>query len=278
MPVYNAGPFLDAAVDSILKQSFSDFEFIIVNDGSTDSSYDLLKKYSDSRIRLFSQDNQGLVSTLNELLRLSGGQYIARMDPDDISHPDRLLHQINYLEANPEIGFIGSWVNIVNVDGKLTSQALYPVYDQFIREQALLNCPFAHGSVMLRSSIPIKYNSTYPHAEDFDLWYRLLKVTKAYNLPEFLYSWRKTSVGASLSNWNTQLRSAKHIRNLFLELYIQTPPTADKQFLIKEIQARGKVRIFYSRIRIIITLARRAPFLAVKLCSQLLETCFRFAR
>ena len=116
MSVYNGDRYLDEAIDSILSQTYENFEFIIINDGSTDHTKDILSSYSnqDNRIRVFHQKNHGLTFSLNRGLELSRGKYVARMDADDISSPRRLEEQINYLRANPEVGVLGTQMEIIN--------------------------------------------------------------------------------------------------------------------------------------------------------------------
>jgi len=110
MPVYNGGPFLRSAIESILNQDFSDFDFLIIDDGSTDGSHEIAASYADPRIRLESNGrNLGLIATLNRGLDLARGTYVARMDADDIAFPDRLSKQLTFMEAHPEIGLCGTW-------------------------------------------------------------------------------------------------------------------------------------------------------------------------
>lgn len=113
MPVYNAQEYIREAIDSILNQTFSDFEFIIINDGSTDNSVEIIKNYNDPRIVLVDNtENKGLVSVLNQGLQLAQGEYIARMDADDISLPNRFMEQVNYLDKHPQVGILGAWFHI----------------------------------------------------------------------------------------------------------------------------------------------------------------------
>ena len=119
MPAYNAAEYLDEAIRSILNQTFRDFEFIIINDGSTDDSISILDKQQklDSRIRVYHQENQGMIAALNRGCRLARGKYIARMDADDISLPGRLEKQLKYMERHPQIGILGTWIYSIDKNG-----------------------------------------------------------------------------------------------------------------------------------------------------------------
>ena len=153
MPVYNAERFLRLAIDSILGQTFSNFEFIIINDGSTDGSLKIIKSYKDSRIHLISRPNKGLAPSLNEGLTRAKGQYIARMDADDISLPKRLAQQVDFLDQNPTVGLVGSNYIIIDDSGKKLD-----VTDVFTHPSdlkvAMVTCnQYGHGSVMMRSTV-----------------------------------------------------------------------------------------------------------------------------
>ncbi len=121
MPVYNAEKYLKTAIESILKQTFSDFELLIINDGSTDGSEEIIRSFNDKRIRLFNNEqNLGIIKTLNKGLNLAKGEYIIRMDADDISLPDRLELQVKYMEENPGIGISGTQARIFGDTKKFT--------------------------------------------------------------------------------------------------------------------------------------------------------------
>lgn len=192
MPVYNAEAFLRESIDSILNQSFAEFEFLIINDGSTDQSETIIKSYTDKRIRLINNDtNLKLITTLNKGIELAKGEYIARMDADDISHPDRLKKQFEFLESHPEIGICGTWFESI---GQNKSVLKYPQDDTMIRIKMLYQCPFCHPSVMIRKTIlaenNLKYNPNFAHAEDYELWTQLSRFTKFANIPEVLLKYR----------------------------------------------------------------------------------------
>ena len=195
MSVYNAEKYLDVAIRSILEQTYNNFEFIIINDGSNDRSLEIIKKYKneDDRIVLISRENRGLISSLNEGIAKARGEYIARMDADDISLPFRIEKQLQVMEHEKDIVVCGSWINIFgeNINEKV---ARYFEYDKQIKANLLVSCCFAHPSVMIRKDAftnnNILYDERFKNAEDYYLWTQLAKVGKFYNIPEILLKYR----------------------------------------------------------------------------------------
>lgn len=203
MPVYNGEKYLREALESVLNQTFTDFEFLIIDDGSTDSSTEIIRSYSDPRIRLVQNErNLKLIATLNKGLDLARGEYIARMDCDDISLPQRLARQVEFMEANPEIGVCGSWVKTIGErPGEIWRFHPDPAE---IRAELFFRNPMAHPSVILRRSklkeFNLYYNPHYLHAEDYGLWLECSKLFKLANIPEVLLNYRFTSTSVSHLN------------------------------------------------------------------------------
>ena len=200
MPVYNAGKFLRDAVDSILKQSFSDFEFLIIDDGSTDESQSIIRSYKDSRIKFVQNEkNLGVAATLNRGLALARGEYIARMDADDLSDPTRLEKQLNFLEKHRSLGLIGSWVRYFNRQKSYVLR--YPVGVNCVRAYVLLGNPLAHPSVMIRKDIfkkyGLRYDETCVAAQDYELWQRCVTKFAFDNIPDPLVHWRANEEGVT---------------------------------------------------------------------------------
>jgi glycosyltransferase involved in cell wall biosynthesis len=215
MPVYNAERYLAEAIESILKQTFTDFEFIIVNDGSTDQSLQILQHYAqqDGRIRLISRENRGLVSSLNEGADLAMSPYIARMDADDISYSERLFKQVNFLKGHPEYVVIGSKVQLIDQDGDpLTLFSLETTHQRidFAHLQGKGGA-IAHPATMFRkdsfNSVG-QYRSAFIHAEDLDLWLRMAEVGKLGNLPDLLLDYRQHSQSVGHKYRTEQIDSA----------------------------------------------------------------------
>lgn len=216
MPVYNAQAYLKMAIDSILNQTLTNFELLIINDGSTDESEEIILSYEDKRIRYIKNDrNIKLIATLNKGIKLSLGKYIARMDADDISHPDRLRKQFELLEKNPKIGVCGTWFETIEKSVKISK---YPKDDISIRIKMLYQCPFCHPSVMYRKDILVKndlsYNTNYIHAEDYELWVQLAKYTKFANIPEVLLQYRIHATNVSIKHQDEQIDNSKKIVKL----------------------------------------------------------------
>ncbi len=198
LPVYNASSFLAEAIESILNQSFKDFELIILNDGSKDSSKDIILLFNDIRIKYIENEtNLGLIKTLNKGIDACAGEYIIRMDADDISEPKRIEKQICFMEKHPHIGVCGTWADVIDINGKITGRIVNQTSPLFLAVSLLFTVPLIHPSVCFRSSV-LK-NHLYhevPVAEDFDLWCRLDEVTQLSNIPEYLfrYRWHDTNI------------------------------------------------------------------------------------
>lgn len=198
MSVRNGAPFLMEAIDSVLGQSFADFEFLIVDDGSNDASARLLLEAAarDSRIRAIVRENRGLVASLNELLVLARAPLCARMDADDLCHPDRFARQIAFLAAHQDHGVVGTFCEDIDDTGRPWPFAgpQYPVSNEEFQENVRSRGPLLiHPSVMFRTAIVRRlggYHAAFRHCEDHDLWLRLASVTRIANLPEALLRYR----------------------------------------------------------------------------------------
>lgn len=201
MAAFNAERTLVEAVDSILKQTFADFEFIVVDDGSTDATGAILDTYQDARLRIIRQaTNQGLVAALNSGLEQARGHYVARMDADDISLPERLRRQVEWLDRHPEVAVLAT--NAIRLDGAgcpievMSTPFRSP--EVVGRRLAAGLCPLIHSSVMARRQILQSlggYRAQFRHAEDFDLWLRVLQSSQVYVLPEVLHLYRSNTDG-----------------------------------------------------------------------------------
>lgn len=207
MPVYNSEKYLAAAVQSILTQTFTDFELIVVDDGSTDTSPQILRKFAhaDQRVRLISRPNTGYVVALNEALALARGQLIARMDGDDVCAPHRFAVQIDYLRANPDCVLVGSQVITMDEDGDLIGPMPDIAFGHEQIDQALINrgWPIVHPSVMMRSDALRRvggYHAEYCPNEDHDLFLKLAEIGRIENLPQPLFYYRRHPASVSAAN------------------------------------------------------------------------------
>jgi glycosyltransferase involved in cell wall biosynthesis len=193
MPVFNGEPYLRQSMESILNQSYSNFEFIIINDGSQDQSRNIISSYNDPRIRLIDQpENLGYGLALNRGIDQAQGEYIARMDCDDISLPERLAKQIIFMDSHPEVGVCGGWIQYFEGSDVIISQ---PTVDSEIKKEFLaFCCPLSHPTIMMRTSLikmhHLYYDPAYQPAEDYDLWVRILPLTCFANLAEILVMYR----------------------------------------------------------------------------------------
>ena len=195
MPAYNAEKYLKEAIDSILTQTFADFELIVINDCSKDATEQIILSYDDSRVvYLKNEQNLGVAGTLNRGLSVAQGEYVARMDADDISEPQRLQVQLKFLEAHPQVVMCGSHVTVFFDTGE-QRVCYYPTNDGQIRAVLLFACPFAHPSVMLRTNVlrdhGLHYDEEFEKVEDYRLWTKLAEYGKLANLPEPLLRYRK---------------------------------------------------------------------------------------
>jgi len=204
MSVYNGRPFIDRSVNSIVNQSFSSFEFLIMDDGSIDGSLDLLRVWAekDARIKVFTQKNEGLNSALNFLIEKSKGLYIARMDVDDFSFPERLAQQVDYLNNHPSIDLVSTGAVHVDGEGSGFSAVIYPDSDDYYRKSILEDRfnPVYHGAAMYRRSgieqfIPLVYRLRY--GQDYDLWFRMIASGSRFGtVQQVLYGY----------NWGSELQ------------------------------------------------------------------------
>ncbi|MCJ8165335.1 glycosyltransferase [Pontibacter sp. E15-1] len=193
MPVFNAERFLAEAIDSILAQTLSDFEFLIIDDGSTDGTAAMVASYTDPRIRFYQNEkNMGISPTLNRGIELASTPYIARMDADDISYPERLEKQYAYLQAHSECAMVSSLVRVVTEDGLFVRQDKFR--SEFFYYNLIFICWIYHPTVLYRKQAVLEIGMyTAAYAEDYELFWQLSRRHVLYNLPEVLLDYRTTS-------------------------------------------------------------------------------------
>lgn len=191
MSVYNGEKYLREAIESILNQTIPDFEFIIVNDASTDSSPKIMQSYGDARIKIINNEkNIGLTRSLNSAIAQAQGKFIARQDADDISLPNRLEEQLRYFEQHPEVALLGTSIDLIDDEGKITGKRVISAdpSKNFFRSSW-----FAHGSVMFKSKIVRElggYNELFRYSQDYELWLRIAKHYPVRGLAQELYQLR----------------------------------------------------------------------------------------
>jgi len=213
MAVYNGEKYLREAIDSILSQTFTDFEFIIVDDGSTDASVEIINTYLDRRIRLVRNDrNLGLAVSLNKGLDIALGEYVARMDCDDISLPVRLATQVAYMDAHPEVGACGTWAIDIDATGKEIRERKTPVGKQ-LENRYWIPSPIIHPSAMIRFAelTDLRYDSEIRYAQDYDFWLRIRARYQLSNLSKYLLLYRVHNESVSMRYTVGQTRMAYDI-------------------------------------------------------------------
>jgi glycosyltransferase involved in cell wall biosynthesis len=204
MAVYNEENTVRLAIDSILGQTLADFEFIVIDDGSTDNTIDILTMYGrrDDRINIIRQNNCGLTSALNRGLATATGRFVARQDGNDISLPHRLSCQTAFLERNPSFVLVGSDVDLIDDDGKFLVTIKNSQIKNIAQKLRKTN-PFYHGAIMFRRIVngdAIRYNEYYQMAQDYDLACRLVEMGKVIILPDVLYRCRFSRKGIVATN------------------------------------------------------------------------------
>ncbi len=211
MPVYNGEKYIKEAIDSILCQTFTDFELLICNDASTDRSMDIVRQYRDSRIKVLeNQTNSGIVYTRNKLFTEAQGTYLSIMDCDDIAQKQKLEKQVLFLENHPACGICGTWARKINENLETVGHIQMPEEDADIRVNLLFQSSFVQSSVVLRKKLlsDLLYRQEFPVAEDYDLWERLSHLTQMHNIPEFLlyYRWHQQNTSQNQENLLAQKR------------------------------------------------------------------------
>lgn len=222
MSVYNGGAHFAEAVESILSQDFTDFEFLIIDDGSTQPFDDTIFSFNDNRIVVVHQENMGLTRSLNKGLLLARGEYVARMDADDISEPGRLTVQVGRLDERAGLDLVGCFFNVIDGDGTII-ETKRPFVDPTYRLWRLqFHNNYGHGSMIIRKRSVIQagmYDESIRYAQDFDLWSRLSRKDNTEMIPDVLYSYRmvSTSAQSSVRNYDSQLATAIMISNRSLK-------------------------------------------------------------
>lgn len=203
LSVYNGAEHLREAVDSILNQTFIDFEFIILDDGSTDHTWEILTDFDDPRIVLVrNQENMGLTKSLNEGLGMAKCEYIARQDADDISLPERLAKQVEFLERNREVGLLSCAFVEIDEEGRSVSIQRLPAGNSELQARLLISNCFCHGAAMFRRECLESvgaYREEFDFAQDYDLWLRISEKYKVANLEDALYEWRLRTDAVSIT-------------------------------------------------------------------------------
>ncbi|MES2209896.1 MAG: glycosyltransferase family A protein [Chloroflexota bacterium] len=204
LPAYNCPAYIGEAVESMLAQTFEDFELIVIDDGSTDETPEVVRRYRDPRIQFVSQANVGLAATLNRGIAMARGELIARQDQDDRSLPERLAKQVAFMATHPDHALVGTWAEIWREQAPTGRIHTHPADDADLKYLLLLNNPFVHSSVMLRRAAiqQVGGYTTDPARqppEDYELWSRIARQFAVANLPEVLHVYREVRGSMSRS-------------------------------------------------------------------------------
>lgn len=240
MAVCNGQPYLKKAIDSLLVQTFDDFEFVIVDDASTDRTPEILDEYraQDARIRIIRNNcNLGLSASLNKGLRVCGAPLVARADDDDVYRRDRLAKQVAFIRANPDVGVVSSAVNRIDQDGKYMATKHFPETHELIRFNLMFDCCIRHPTTMYRKNTVVGaggYNEDERYSnvcEDYELWERLLDHTQFATLSEPLVDYRLYSESLTQSRYNSEEEDVSlHVSRRMLSEYLGDEITVEDAY------------------------------------------------
>ena len=238
MAVHNGARSLELSLASIVTQTFSDLEIVVVDDGSEDDTPTILGRWSDDRLRIVRQRRTGLTRALNHGLAMTRGEFVARLDADDVSAPERIERQVRHFEVDPNIALLGSWALIVDDQERVLEVARPPIDDAAIRAQLLWDNSFFHSTLMFRRDTILKlggYDETVERAQDYDLVWRVSRIGRLANVPSPLVRWRRSAVGISFQHRDAQRRSAGVTSRRALSDLLGEPPDESWFWRIREV-------------------------------------------
>ena len=280
MPIYNVENYVKESIESILNNSYKNFELIIVNDGSNDNSIDIIKQFSDSRIKLFQKENSGLVETLNYGIQKCNSSIIMRMDGDDVIHNEKIERQLKPFKKSKSI-LMGTLGYLIDSKGRIKGNIDLPLDQKTIIKSMLkISAGFIHPSVMFYKDAVLKvggYNYNFTHAEDFDLFLRLSKIGKISNIEERLIYIRKHEKNVSLLNAEKQIKNTIISKDIYKinndhlvkkSTYMKYKQRVETNFFIK----------LYIKIHLIIVQAGSKNFKSSSFFLQLLKVFRRILK
>lgn len=257
MCVYNSETYLREAIESILNQSFKEFEFLIINDASIDRSLEIIKHYDNTRIKIIqNSENIGLTKSLNKGLKAAEGKYIARMDADDISHPQRLERQVKFMEEHPEVGICGTWFQLIGQQERIIK---HPVDHQDILTFMFKNNGIGHPTAFIRKDLFIEqhlfYDENYTAAQDYDLWVRASQKIRLANIPEVLVKYRVHSSQVSIAKLQQQRYFAFKARCPLIYSLVEQLP--DKALSLYKDLLTSSIRFKPEEVKLIVQLINK---------------------
>ncbi len=258
MPAYNAERYLAEAIDSILSQTFRDFELLLVDDCSTDTTLEIIDEYArrDDRISVFRNDkNLKLARTLNRGIKAARGKYIARMDADDVSFPYRFGKQVKFMEENPEVGILGGTMVVTGKDSRVINERRYYTRDEEIRKNIFKFSPFCHPAIMIRKAVLEKsglYDPYYNPVEDYELYFRIGLHAKFANLEDSLLRYRIAADSMTTGGLKEMELKTVDVREKFFDSEVYKATATDKIYnlthlisiLVPVIPPKQKIRLF----------------------------------
>ncbi len=221
MPVFNGERFLLDAMNSVLSQTYRDFELIVIDDGSTDSSASIATSFSDERVRYIrNAENTGLARVRNKGLGLARGEFVAWLDCDDLSEPRRLEKQVAVLDRNPSLALCGSWVRTLGLPHDVVWQ--YPSSSEELRSRMLFDDPLATSAVVMRRSVldslSTWFDTDFPPAEDYELWERISRIAGLHNIPEVLTHYRLHANQITVQKKEVQMVAVRRVQSRLLSM------------------------------------------------------------
>lgn len=246
LPAYNSEGTLGEAIQSIINQTYNNWELIIINDGSTDGTDTVSLSFKDKRIKYFvNEGNKGLIYTLNRGLSLASGKYLARMDADDICYPERFERQVNFMESHPDVIVCGTQIDYFGTKSTNYKKLKFPLDDKSLKEMLAVSTCFAHPSVMVRKSMfessGVFYDINFKNAEDYSFWIDLIPYGKFANLNETLLHYRISDTQISQSGNPQTLKSVIACKKKYLKRELE-PSLADSLFNLINISVLKEVK------------------------------------
>lgn len=289
MAVYNGMPYLPLAIESILNQTYTDFEFLIINDCSSDNSRDVILSYGDPRIRLIdNQENINQTKSLNRGLKHTKTDLVARMDADDVSQPHRLGIQVEYLRKHPEVAAVGTNLRFIDHAGRVNGEFQFPEHDIALRWLQLFECPISCGAVMFRKNVVWDklggFDPSVRFSQDWELWSRMPRESKLANLPELLVDVRKHGGNAATAFHDVNLAEHRRINKINPERILGITDDSEEWMakidtLVSGVRNHPKpllevIQTFYERFCNLYPTAHRDPDVLMELSRQYLRVLY----
>lgn len=286
MPAYNSAAYIGKSIKSILNQTYKDFEFMIIDDGSTDNTFEIVNSIKDSRIIYHKTEHNGTSAALNFGLNKASGDWIARIDADDLNTEDRLAKQIDFISKNPKYNVISSWGVFFNDKGKILFLLREPVEHRQIYEYLDLHNPLNQSALFFRKSLikKAKYNDKFLFNEDYELFYRIRDQAVFYNIPEFLVYTRVSKKSKSFGKWNADSNVYNFLYNNAFKSLLNAKSKGEHYYWSNIIAwvnffygSKNQSRKFFaSSITLKNTIAYMLTFLPAKIFNKIIDSRIKY--